>query len=92
MEQKTAAAPTEPPIINVLSLPTKDDEVSEFGETEADDTEEYPGVEDDLSCVREDLGRMPYDIGEKVAVDVIGNVVNRMVEVVCGVLEEPDGM
>lgn len=87
MEQRTAAAPTELPIISVLSLPTEDDAINGVCETEEDDTEEYPDVEDRLQDTREELGRVLCGIAGELAVDVIGDVVSWMVVVVCEVFE-----
>lgn len=87
MEQRTAAAPTELPIISVLSLPTEDDAINGVCETEEDDTEEYPDVEDGLQDTREELGRVLCGIAGELAVDVIGDVVSWVVVVVCEVFE-----
>lgn len=87
MEQRTAAAPTELPIISVLSLPTEDDAINGVCETEEDDTEEYPDVEDRLPDTREEPGRVLCGIAGELAVDVIGDVVSWVVVVVCEVFE-----
>lgn len=87
MEQRTAAAPTELPIISVLSLPNEDDAFNGICEEERDDTEEYPDVEDKLPGIGEEVGRALCGIGGAVAVEVISDVAGWMVEVVCEVFE-----
>lgn len=61
IEQRVAAAPTELPIINVLSLVVEDDATIEVGETE-DNVEEYTGTKDDCSGICEELGRVPGNV------------------------------